>query len=65
MTSRTQSELYFAALEIKEALEDAVLSGEIGEIVNSESVEAAYYRLDAALEGYQGKATNGNNDQPQ
>lgn len=63
-TSRTVSELYFSALEIKEALEPAVLSGEIGEIVAADEVEAAYYRLSTALENYQGKVPDGSHNQP-
>lgn len=49
MDKRTLAELYFAAVDLKEAVEPLILAGEL-----QPEIEQAYYRLDRALEEWRG-----------
>lgn len=50
--SKEVRELYWAALGLKERLEPSVLDGELEYMAG---LDAAYYRLDKALEDFQGE----------
>lgn len=56
--SKEVRELYFSALRLKERLEPSVLDGELEYMAG---LDAAYYRLDKALEEFQGEELTANN----